>query len=319
MAKRRWEFALDGQRHVVEFRHGYFLGNRTFVVDGVRTTQRGRPFMDHSGKYAFPLEGHGAAVWISTNGFTYTYDLVVDGRSMSSGGEATRPPRPPAGTPRQQQILGAVTLIGAVLLVVFGYKVAWDEYRLQNASATAAGIVEAKSTGSSRSGTTYYLSYVFIDAKGGAWRGRDSVARATYDGAVPGNRFAVTYAREDPTVNRFASKDNTLGAVLVPLGAAAALVLGVYLVWSGGRRVTIQRRVAEVGQPVNATVRKVKTSSVRGIGDVMTVEYEYDDPFGKRRRGSGPLMYPQEGLAYKVGGLVRILIDPDRPGDSVLP
>ena len=30
-------------------------------------------------------------------------------------------------------------------------------------------------------------------------------------------------------------------------------------------------------------------------------------------------MYPQEGLAYKVGGLVRILIDPDRPGDSVLP
>jgi hypothetical protein len=319
MANRRWEFTLDGKQHVVEFKHAYFLGNRTFVVDGVRTKQRGRPFMDHSGQYVFPLEGHRAAVWISTNGFTYSYDLVVDGRSMSSGAEWTRPPRPPVGTPRQQQMLGAVTLIGAVVLVVFGYRIAWDEYRLQNASASAAGIVEAKSTGSSRSGTTYYLSYAFIDSKGLVWRGRDSVARATYDGAVAGNRFAVAYVRDDPSVNRFAGKDNTLGAVLVPLGGAAALVPGVYLVRSGGRRIRVQRRVAEFGQPVNATVRKVKTSSVRGIGDVMTVEYEYDDPFGKRRRGSGPLMYPQEGLAYQVGGLVRILIDPDRPGDSVLP
>ena len=319
MAKRRWEFALDGRQHVVEFKHGYFLGNRTFVVDGVKTTQRGRPFMDHSGQYAFPLEGHAAAVWISTNGFTYSYDLVVDGRSMSSGGEASRPPRPPAGTPRQQQMFGALTLVGAVVLGAVGYKVAWDEYRLQNASATAAGIVEAKSTGSSRSGTNYYLSYVFVDSNGATWRGRDSVSRATYESAVTGNRFAVAYVRDDPTVNRFASKNDTLGAVLLPLGAVAAFALGVYLVRSGRNRIRIQRRVAEVGQPVNATVRKLKKSSVRGIGDVITVEYEYDDPFGNRRRGSGPLMYPQEGLAYKVGGLVRILIDPDRPGDSVLP
>jgi FAIM1 (Fas apoptotic inhibitory molecule) protein len=319
MAKRRWEFNLKGQPHVVEFRHGYFLGNRTFVVDGVRTTQRGRPFMDHSGRYAFPLEGHAAAVWVSTNGFTYSYDLVVDGRSMSTGGETTRPPRPPAGTPRQQQILGLVTLIGAIALVAFGYRVTWDEYRLQTAGATAAGIVESKSTGSSRSGTNYYLTYLFVDATGNTWRGRDSVARATYDGAVPGNRFAVVYVPDEPRVNRFAFRDNTLGAVLVPVTAAALFVLGAYLVQSGGRRIKVQRRVAEVGQPVNATVRKVKTSSVRGIGDVITVEYEYDDPFGNRRRGRGPLMYPQEGLAYKVGGLARILIDPDRPQDSVLP
>jgi hypothetical protein len=319
MAKRRWEFALDGRQHVVEFTHGYFLGNRTFLVDGVKTTQRGRPFMDHSGQYAFPLEGHRAAVWISTNGFTYSYDLVVDERSISSGGQATRPPRPPVGTPRQRQMFGALTLSGALVLALSGYKVAWDEYRLQNASATAAGIVEAKSTGSSRSGTTYYLSYAFVDSRGATWRGRDSVSRATYEGVVTGNRFAVAYVRDEPTVNRFANKDNTLAAVLLPLFAAAALALGIYLVWSGGKRIRIERRVAEVGQAVNATVRKLTKSSVRGIGDVVTVEYEYDDPFGNRRRGSGPLMYPQEGLAYRVGGLVRILIDPDRPGDSVLP
>jgi hypothetical protein len=30
-------------------------------------------------------------------------------------------------------------------------------------------------------------------------------------------------------------------------------------------------------------------------------------------------MYPTEGAPYSVGASVRILIDPDRPGDSVLP
>jgi len=51
---------------------------------------------------------------------------------------------------------------------------------------------------------------------------------------------------------------------------------------------------------------------------VVRIEYEYDDPFGKRRRGRGPLMYPTEGALYSVGGPVRILTDPDRPGDSAL-
>jgi hypothetical protein len=30
-------------------------------------------------------------------------------------------------------------------------------------------------------------------------------------------------------------------------------------------------------------------------------------------------MYPAEGTLYSVGGPARILVDPDRPGDSVLP
>ncbi len=30
-------------------------------------------------------------------------------------------------------------------------------------------------------------------------------------------------------------------------------------------------------------------------------------------------MYPSEGAKYRVGSPVRVLIDPDRPGDSVLP
>jgi hypothetical protein len=303
---------------VVEFRHGYFLGTRTFVVDGVTTTQRGRAFMDHSGRYPVPFPGQRAEVWISTNGITYLYDLVVDGRSVSSGHEPM-PPRPPAGTPRQQQLLGLVLVLVAVPLIWFGYQVAWDEFRLQTASETTAGVVESKSTGSSRSGTTYFLSYTFVDRGGARWTGRDSVNRSTYDSARPGTRFAVVYVPGDPSVNRFAGRNNTLGAVALPFAAVAAAGLGLYLFWVGGRRIRILRRVAEVGQQVNARVTKLKTGYVRGIGQTVTVEYEYDDPFGNRRRGKGPLMYPQEGLAYKVGGPVRVLTDPDRPGDSALP
>ena len=89
--------------------------------------------------------------------------------------------------------------------------------------------------------------------------------------------------------------------------------------WKGRRLAEIARRIGAAGQPINATVTKLRSAYVRGIGRVVTVEYEYDDPFGQRRRGRGPVMYPLEAERYSVGGLVRILIDPDRPKDSVLP
>jgi len=318
VAKRRWEFDLDDGHHVVEFEHGYFRGKRKFVVDGVPYSEPGRPFMDHSGQYPVRLEGHRAAVWISTNGFTYRYDLVVEGRSVTSGGEPTRP-RPPVGTPRQNQIVGLVFVAIGIVLVGFSYRAAWDEYQLHTASATAAATVDAKSTGSTRSGTIYYLSYTFVDPAGAFWHGRDSVSRQTYDTARPGTKYVVVYVRADPSVNRFAGGDNTLGAAGLAAGATATLVAGLYLRWRGGRRMRLLRRIAEVWQPINGTVTKVNRSYVRGVGQTVTVQYEYDDPFGIRRKGRGPLMYPQEGETYKVGAPVRILIDPDRPKDSVLP
>ena len=320
MSRHRWEFDLEDGRHVVEFEHGYFLGNRKITVDGAKTTERGRPFMDHSGQYPIRLDGHGAAVWVTTNGFTYSFDLVVDGKSVTSGRTANRVPRPPLGGPRQMQLLGAIAVVVAIPLAFIAWSQGFDEYRYQNASATASGVVEAKSTSAGRYGTTYLLSYAFVDRTGLIRRGRDSVSQASYNAAQAGTtRVSVTYLREDPTVNRFTGKDNSLTVVLLATGAAAVAAAGGYLFWAGRREAAMIVRLNGIGQPATATVTKVKSMFMRGVGKVVRIEYVYDDPFGRRRRGRGPLMYPAEGTLYSVGGSVRILVDPDRPGDSVLP
>ena len=320
MSRHHWEFDLEDGRHIVEFEQGYFLGNRKITVDGTTTTERGRPFMDHSGQYPIRLEGHGAAVWVTTNGFTYAFDLVVDGKSVTSGRTATRVPRPPLGGPRQMQVLGAVAAVIAIPLAFTAWSQGFDEYRYQNASATASGVVEAKSTSAGRYGTSYLLSYAFVDGAGLIRRGRDSVSRGSYDAAQIGTtRVSVVYLRDDPSVNRFSGKDNVLTVVLLAVGAAASAVTGGYLFWAGRREAAMLVRLNEIGQSATATVTKVKAMIMRGVGQVIRVEYAYEDPFGKRRKGRGPLMYPTEGATYSVGGSVRILIDPDRPGDSVLP
>ena len=93
----------------------------------------------------------------------------------------------------------------------------------------------------------------------------------------------------------------------------------MYAIFAGSRRLATAKRIAAVGQPVTATVTKPKQIDIRRVGKTVTVEYAYNDPFGRSRKGRGPLMYPSEGAKYRVGSSVRVLIDPDRPGDSVLP
>lgn len=319
MARKIWEFDLEGGHHVVEFQQAYLLGSRTVTVDGLAKEDRGRPFRDHSGQYPIALPGHDAAIWVSTNGFTYSFDLVIDGRSLSSGKPSSHPPRPPISGPRQVQLIGWLMIVLGVALFVIAAKQGYDEYRYSVASSTATGIVEGKSITSGRYGPTYYLSYVFTDSGGVLQRGEDSVPRATYDTARPGIRFNVVYLSADPSTNRFAGKDNVATVAFLAAASVAALVYAFYLIVSGRRRFAIMRRLAEGGQPVTATVMKLKSGYVRGVGTTIAVEYEYEDPFGARRRGRGPAMYPAEGQLYSVGKPVRVLIDPERPGDSALP
>src|SRR5256886_10551148 len=105
MATRHWEFDLEDGHHVVDLVHGYFLGTRTFVVDGKKSVQRATPFTDHSGEYSFDLTGHDARLRVTTNGLTYSHDLVIDGRSISTG-EPPAIARPKMGGLRSQRAAG---------------------------------------------------------------------------------------------------------------------------------------------------------------------------------------------------------------------
>jgi hypothetical protein len=319
VARKHWEFDLADGHHVVDLVHGYLLGTRTFVVDGTKTMQRAMPFTDHSGEYPFPLKGHDARLRVTTNGFTYSHDLVIDGRSIGTSDSDQGVARPKMSGLRSQRGVGIFLLVILVPLAVVVCVGAYDEYRYHTVSTTAVGFVQDKRIISGRYGPTYELGYSFVDLNGSSHSNRGDVPRETYEQARAGSRYTIQYLPDDPSMSRVLGKDDTL-----PIAGLAALAIGglaysVYAVVEGGRRLAIAKRIAEVGQPVTATVTKLKQANIRGVGKTLTVEYSYSDSFGRMRRGRGPLMYTSEGAKYRVGSSVRVLVDPDRPGDSVLP
>lgn len=301
---------------MVDLVHGYFLGTRTFVVDGAKTVQRTVPFTNHAGEHAFPFPNHEARLRITTNGFKYYYDLVVDGREIAEGGAMARPR---VGGPGSRRLVGALIVVIAIPLLLFFGKLGYDEYRYHTTNATAVGTVQEKRIVRGRYGDSHRLTYQWVDGKGAVHRDSDDVSRATYDQARVGSQYSIQYLPDEPGVNRFAGKDETVGTAGLLLADVAGLGLGTWMFVTGNRRLAAIRRINSGGQPTTATVTKLKKGQIQHVGKTVTVEYEYDDPFGNRRRGRGPLMYPAEAARYAVGGSVRVLIDPDRPGESVLP
>ena len=303
---------------MVDLVHGYFLGTRTFVVDGTKSVQRATPFTDHSGEYPFDLTCHDARLRVTTNGLTYSHDLVIDGRSISTG-EPPAIARPKMGGLRSQRAAGiflfAILVPVAIAVSIGGY----DEYRYHTGSASAVGVVQDKRVISGRYGPTYELTYVFVDRTGVIHTDRGDVPRATYDQARTGSRYTIQYLPDDPSLSRVLGKDDTLPIAGLMAFAIFGLCYSAYAIVAGSRRLAAAKRIAADGQPVTATVTKLKQVDIRGVGKTVTVEYAYNDPFGRSRKGRGPFMYPSESAKYRVGSPVRVLVDPDRPGDSLLP
>lgn len=318
MARRHWEFDLEDGHHVVDLDHGYWSARRKITVDGVTTVQQGIPGFDGSGEYRIPLGARDVRIRIGTNGFQYAYDLLVDGRSVGAVSGA-RPSRPIFGGPGAQRVTGAVFTILAVPLLAFTVKGAYDEYLYNTASSTARGIVQEKRIISGRYSDSYQLTYVFADEGGALHTGKGFVSLAVYREARPGSRYEIQYLPGDPSMNRVLGEDDVLPiSGLLGIGTFV-FAMGVFLLVTGHRGLLVMKRVRETGQQLTATVTKLSRTNVRGVGSAVTIEYEYDDPYGRRRRGRGPLMYPGEAALYAVGGPVRVLIDPDRPGDSTIP
>lgn len=319
MARRHWEFDLADGHHVVDLVHGYFLGTRSFVVDGAKTVQRTIPFTNHSGEHPFPFPGHEARVRITTNGLMYDYDLVVDGNAVAPDGRAGTVVRPRLGGPGSLRLAGTIALLIGVPFAAFVLWGDYDEFRFHTASATAVGIVQDKRVQSSRYGPTYQVTYTFTDPTGRTHTNSGDVPRASYEQARPGSRYTIQFLTADPNRSRVLGKDETLSLAFLTSMAALCVGYGLYAFVNGSRRLAVLKRVGEIGQAANATVTKLKKGSIKGVGNTVTIEYEYDDPFGRKRKGRGPLMYPAEAARFSVGGPLRVLVDPDRPGDSVLP
>jgi len=94
MATKRWDFRdEDLRRYSVEIEHRVLSGDRRIIVNG-REVFHGGKFFDTAGDHAFDIDGHSARVRIGSNGFGYTYNLVVDGLAIPpEGATIPRPPR----------------------------------------------------------------------------------------------------------------------------------------------------------------------------------------------------------------------------------
>ena len=94
MAKKTWTFDLDGVQHTVQLEHGVLSGKRLITVDGQLLKDIKHNLIDLGGDYPLAIDGHTGFLRISTNGLTFGYDLIMDGKSLTT--EKPRLPKTPA-------------------------------------------------------------------------------------------------------------------------------------------------------------------------------------------------------------------------------
>lgn len=98
MTEKTWHFELEDGQHVVELDHGYFSGKRKIRLDGaviLESAETQHLVFDTGSVHEFHTGSHPCAVIIRTNGITFSYDLAVDGRSITTGQPLDAlPPRP---------------------------------------------------------------------------------------------------------------------------------------------------------------------------------------------------------------------------------
>ncbi|MFL5734373.1 MAG: hypothetical protein ACJ78Q_14395 [Chloroflexia bacterium] len=117
MAKKSWQVVIEDQVHTVTAEHGYFSGRIKIYVDGHLVLKR---FKQHTpwnlgSEHHISLDGHDVAFYIkSPDGFKYVYDLLIDGRSLSTGEQV------PAQPQRRVPGWGWLFVAGCVLAQVVG-------------------------------------------------------------------------------------------------------------------------------------------------------------------------------------------------------
>ena len=116
MAAKRWDFRdEDLRRYSVELEHAVLSGDRRIIVNG-REVFRGGKFFDTGSEHPFDVEGHSARLRIGSNGFGYTYSLVVDGLAIPPEGATI--PRPPRAAPVDVALAAAADRAAAAQPIV---------------------------------------------------------------------------------------------------------------------------------------------------------------------------------------------------------
>jgi len=125
MIKKSWSFELEDGRHTVQLEQGYFSATRKVRLDDRlldKEVKVKRNWLGE-GEYEFNVNSHTGNVVVRNNVLTYTYDLAIDGNSVTTGKSLTALPPIPGWTWLFVIACGVIPLIalGGALPIVLGF------------------------------------------------------------------------------------------------------------------------------------------------------------------------------------------------------
>jgi hypothetical protein len=317
-----WRVHVDGATHRVEARTSW-SGGITVRVDGavaLRTPGTGITVrvggvrvlgpsytLPSAGRYPVPVGGRAATLIVPGQGrSSVSFDLVLDGRSLSTGGQ----PRPPLG-PGQPWLL---VLFGVcVLTIAWGLVfVALPEVRLAMGGRETDALIASRYETYNRSTTTYHVRYEFVTADGSRVAANGEVSAEMYARATPGSTTRVLYLPEDPSAQRPAAYNTDVWfALFIAVFGVAAVA-----VWLAYRR-GITLEALRAGRLVRTTAAVERVTNLGQASGLATITYRYTAGDGVERIGTSDPLYVEEAAAYPPGSSATIAYDPRRPGVSV--
>lgn len=297
MKKRVWHVASGVGMHVVELNYSRWTGGGTLTVDGQKRAHRD-PHADHR----FRLGERDVVLQPALDGFSYHYDLLVDGRSVDTG-----MPSPLARRLRWRNWMAGVELFIAMAVVVAATAswLALVELRYERSGQIANGtVVSLRQTERSEGGTRRHVGYRFTAADGSVMEGESEVAAVMYRQLGVGAPVSVQYVADDPTWNRLHGQSDWslsqwLSAAAAIAGAAALFFLAVR-----GRRERSERRLAAEGLSANAVITAI--DKVQVPQGHYAIRYTYRDQVGRDRHGRSWPLRDVDVIGFSVGDRCRV-------------
>lgn len=306
--KRAWRLTVDGIGYDIAVNESPWTGKLAITIndrpaDVIARRQRGR-------RTTFMVGAHPATVLKIVYGRRRFFDLVVDGRSVTTGAQPRPPENPDESLGSSLLLLVACLGIAAAVFWAAGL----GELRLALEGAVATGIVHGGRVSHGRS-DSYYLQYTFVASPSGDIRNAEGqVSYDTYTHAHLNDRITVLYVPADPSIQRPAAFDERwaieglIGGFLVGAAFSGNLAWRAYQ----GRLMRQALRRAAV-MPATATVEKI----AKPWGGFQIITYRYEDALGRTRTGSSGRLYPEEAAGYPVGSQAMIAYDTSDPGLSM--
>lgn len=310
MATRRWRVIVDEAVYDVEARGSEWSGAVRVLVNGAEV-RRGPSWRDANWRIIFPIGRHLATlVWTTQGRGSKEYDLVLDGRSVATGGQ----PRPSADP---NLSLGSSLLLFVLSLAILGGVVwfgALPEVRLAVEGREVPAQVTGGHVETGRS-NSFYLRYVFRMENGEAKTEEGRVSYATYQSTHPNDVIRVVYLPSAPDMQRPTSYDDRIWVALLIAMFAPGLLFTVMMVWHAYRVRSMAEALTDRAVRTTATVDKVAKGW--GAGGLRYIVYRYEDAEGRSRKGTSPELYVEEASAYTPGSTATIAYDPKDPGNSM--